>query len=107
MPLARGILTGKFRAEQEVADGHRARLDGQHAERIRLAEDLRPLGKAYEGGMARLALHYSLAPDAISALIPGARTVEQLEANVLASGSPGLSEELRGELARIQAAWNG
>jgi aryl-alcohol dehydrogenase-like predicted oxidoreductase len=107
MPLARGILTGKFRANQEVGQGHRARLDRQHVERIRLAEDLRPLGAEYEGGMARLALHYSLAPDAISALIPGARTEEQLVANVLASGGPGLSEELRARLGRLQAAWNG
>jgi len=107
MPLARGILTGKFHVDQEVAEGHRARLDGKHAERIRLAEDLRPLGLDYEGGLTRLALHYCLAPDAISALIPGARTVGQLEANVLASGGPGLSDELYGELTRIQAAWHG
>lgn len=106
MPLARGILTGKFHADQGVAEGHRARLDGQHAERIRQAEDLRLLGAVYEGGMTRLALHYCLAPDAVSALIPGARTVEQLEANVLASGGPGLSDELSRELVRIQAAWN-
>jgi aryl-alcohol dehydrogenase-like predicted oxidoreductase len=105
MPLARGILTGKFHADQEVADGHRARLDGQHVARIRQAEDLRPLGAAYEGGMARMALHYSLAPDAMSALIPGARTVEQLEANVRASGGSALSAEVCEELARIQAAW--
>jgi aryl-alcohol dehydrogenase-like predicted oxidoreductase len=106
MPLARGILTGKFRAGQEVAEGHRALLDGQHAERIRQADDLRSLAAAYEGGMARLALHYSLAPDAISALIPGARTAEQLEANVLASGRSGLSDELYAEIERIQAAWH-
>jgi aryl-alcohol dehydrogenase-like predicted oxidoreductase len=107
MPLARGILTGKFHADQEVAEGHRARLDGRHAERIRLAEDLRPLGERYEGGLARLAMHYSLAPEAISAIIPGARTVEQLEANVLAAGSAGISDAALRELARIRAAWSG
>ena len=106
MPLARGILTGKFHVDQEVAGGHRARMDRQHLERIRQAEDLRPLSVAHEGGMARLALHYSLAPDAISALIPGARTVAQVEDNVRASGGPGLSTELLDELARIQKAWN-
>jgi aryl-alcohol dehydrogenase-like predicted oxidoreductase len=106
MPLARGILTGKFQAGQEVTEGHRARLDGQHVERIRQAEDLRPVGAVYEGGIARLALHYSLAPEAVSALIPGARTVAQLEENVRASGGPGLSVELREELARIQRTWH-
>lgn len=106
MPLARGILTGKFHAGQAVADGHRARLDGQREQRIRWAEDLRPLGAAYEGGMARLALHYSLALDAISALIPGARTVAQLEENVRASDGSGLSDKLIEELGRIQKAWH-
>ena len=107
MPLARGILTGKFHADQEVEEGHRARLDGRHAERIQQAEALRPLGAKYEGGMARLALHYSLAPDAVSAIIPGARTVAQLEENVRASGAPGLSAELRAELERLQEGWHG
>lgn len=106
MPLARGILTGKFHPDREVAEGHRARLDGEAAERIRQAELLRPLGEAYEGGMTRLALHYSLAPDVISAIIPGARTIEQLETNVLASGGPGLSDELCEQLARVQEIWH-
>jgi aryl-alcohol dehydrogenase-like predicted oxidoreductase len=106
MPLARGILTGKFQAGQEVGEGHRARLDGEHRRRILQAEDLRALGASYEGGMARMALHYSLAPSAVSALIPGARTTAQLEENVRASGGSGLSTELREELAQIQGAWN-
>ena len=107
MPLARGILTGKFHADQKVADGHRARLDGQHAERVRQAEDLRPLGRKCEGGMTRLALQYSLASEAVSAIIPGARTVAQLEENVRASGHAGLSDELYAELERVQGAWHG
>ncbi len=43
MPLARGILTGKFKPGEEVPDGHRARLDGQHRDRVALAEGLRAL----------------------------------------------------------------
>jgi len=105
MPLARGILTGKYRAGREVAEGHRARLDGQHAERIAMAERLRVLGAAYEGGLTRLALHWSLTPPAISAIIPGARTVEQLEENVRASNGCAVSPGLRGEIERIRAGW--
>jgi aryl-alcohol dehydrogenase-like predicted oxidoreductase len=56
--------------------------------------------------MARLALQYSLAPDAISAIIPGARTIAQLEENVRASGTSGLTDELCAELARLQGVWN-
>jgi aryl-alcohol dehydrogenase-like predicted oxidoreductase len=106
MPLARGILTGKFHAGEELAEGHRALLDGERIKRIHQAEALRPLGDAYEGGMTRLAMHYSLAPEAISAIIPGARTVKQLEENVRASGGPGLSAEVRAEIARIQREWH-
>jgi aryl-alcohol dehydrogenase-like predicted oxidoreductase len=105
MPMARGILTGKFRAGQEVAEGHRARLDGQHDDRIAQAEDLRALGAAYEGGMTRMALHWSLTPPVISTIIPGARTVEQIEENVRASTGCTISPSLRAEIERIRAGW--
>ena len=106
MPLARGILTGKFRSGEEVPDGHRARLDGQHRHRVALAEDLQALDAAYEGGMTRLALHFSLASPAISAIIPGARTIAQLEQNVSASNGCVISPGLRAEIERIRAGWN-
>jgi aryl-alcohol dehydrogenase-like predicted oxidoreductase len=106
MPLARGILTGKFQPGEEVPDGHRARLDGEHGDRLALAEDLRALGAAYEGGMTRLALHFSLAAPAISAIIPGARTIDQLEENVSASNGSIISPGLRGEIDRIRAGWS-
>jgi aryl-alcohol dehydrogenase-like predicted oxidoreductase len=105
MPMARGILTGKFRAGEEVAEGHRARMDGGYGERIAQAEALRPLGEAYEGGMTRLALHWSLTPPAISAIIPGARTVEQIKENVRASNGCAVSPSLRAEIERIRAGW--
>jgi aryl-alcohol dehydrogenase-like predicted oxidoreductase len=105
MPLARGILTGKFPPGKEVPDGHRARLDGQHRDRVALVEDLRALGTAYEGGMARLALHFSLAAPAISTIIPGARTIAQLDENAAASNGCVVSAGLRAELDRIRAGW--
>lgn len=105
MPMARGILTGKFRAGEEVAEGHRARMDGGYGERIAQAEALRSIGEAYEGGMTRLALHWSLTPPAISAIIPGARTVEQIEENVRASNGCVLSPSLRAEIERLRAGW--
>jgi len=96
MPLARGVLTGKFRPGEAVEAGHRALLDGDRmAENIRKAEMLRPIAEAYEGGMTRMAHHFCLAPRAMSAIIPGARTIEQLEENVSASNSYGLPAETR------------
>ena len=105
MPMARGILTGKFHLGQEIAEGHRARLDGQRGDRIAQAEDLRALGEAYEGGMTRMALHWSLSPPAISAIIPGARTAEQIEENVRASNGCLISPSSRVEIDRIRAGW--
>ena len=106
MPLARGVLTGKFQPGDEVPEGHRALLDGDRmVENIRRAEDLRPLGESYEGGMTRLALQFSLTPTAISAIIPGARTFAQLEENVAASNGMGLPLSVRAEVAAISSRW--
>ena len=71
MPLARGVLTGKFHPDQEIPEGHRALMDGQYlSKRIKMVEDLKPISAEYEGGMTRMALHFSLTPKAISAIIP-------------------------------------
>jgi aryl-alcohol dehydrogenase-like predicted oxidoreductase len=106
MPLARGVLTGKFRPGQEVAEDHRARLDGdQMYANIEKAEALRPIGAAYPGGMTRMALHYSLTPQAISAIIPGARTIAQLEENVAASNGVGLPSSVRERIEAVRARW--
>jgi len=106
MPLARGVLTGKFHPGEEVGAGHRALLDGdQVQENIRRAEMLRPIAASAEGGMTRMALKFSLAPEAISAIIPGARTLAQLEENVAASDGVGLSEQVLADIATVQAGW--
>ena len=106
MPLAQGILTGKFRPGEEVPEDHRAHRAYQHMnEQIDMAEDLRPLGSTYKGGMTRLALHFCLTPQAISTIIPGSRTTEQLDENVIASNGSGLSEKTRSEIDRKRAMW--
>jgi aryl-alcohol dehydrogenase-like predicted oxidoreductase len=106
MPLARGVLTGKFHPGQEVSGDHRATLDGDRMwENVRRAESLRPIAETYEGGMTRLAHHFSLTPRAISAIIPGARTFAQLEENVAASNGVGLAEAVRAEIERVRSGW--
>jgi aryl-alcohol dehydrogenase-like predicted oxidoreductase len=107
MPLARGVLTGKFKAGEEVDPGHRASLDGDRMwENVRRAEDLRSIAEAYPGGMTRMALHFALTPSAVTAIIPGARTVAQLEENVAASNGSGLPLEIREQIAAVRAAWD-
>jgi aryl-alcohol dehydrogenase-like predicted oxidoreductase len=107
MPLARGVLTGKFKIGEEADPGHRATLDGDRMwENVRRAEDLRALADVYPGGMTRMALHFALTPSAVSAIIPGARTVEQLEENVAASNGAGLPVEVREQIAAVLAGWD-
>jgi aryl-alcohol dehydrogenase-like predicted oxidoreductase len=106
MPLARGVLTGKFRSGKDVTSDHRAALDGERAtENIRKAEMLRSTAEAYQGGMTRLAHHFCLTARAISAIIPGARTVNQLQENVSASNYLGLPAPLHAEIERVRRAW--
>ena len=103
MPLARGVLTGKFRPGAPVGEDNRAQLDGdQMVENITRAEALRPIAEGREGGMTRMALQFSLTPKAMSAIIPGARTVAQLEENVAASNGQGLPDTVRAAIARVQ-----
>jgi aryl-alcohol dehydrogenase-like predicted oxidoreductase len=106
MPLAQGILTGKFLPGQEISGDHRAYVAGRRMlKRIELAEDLRPLGEEYDGGLTRLAHHFCLTPRAVSATIPGARTLEQLEDNVSASNRSGVSQEYRVKIDRVRTQW--
>ncbi len=106
MPLARGVLTGKFRTGEEITKEYRASLDGQRAvNRIEMVGDLRPIADRYDGGMTRMALHFSLTPKAISAIIPGARRMDQLEENVKASNGVGLSEDILCKIKQIQENW--
>lgn len=105
MPLARGILTGKFTPGQEVSKDHRATL---MRERLPVLIDRAEAFRALDGreGMliAEIALRYALAPPAVSCIIPGARNREQLAANVQAGDGRPLSEALLREIAAIQKA---
>jgi len=106
MPLARGVLTGKFQINQEIPEGHRALLDRQQlGKRIKMADDIKPIATKYEGGMTRIALHFSLTPKAISAIIPGSRTFEQLEENVSASNGVGLPDHTLEAINHLRAEW--
>jgi aryl-alcohol dehydrogenase-like predicted oxidoreductase len=106
MPLARGVLTGKFSATAGIPANNRAHLDGERGlQRLALVDALRPLGAAYEGGLTRLAHHFCLTPPAMSAIIPGARTLDQLTENVAASNGAGLPTDLLAQLTQLRATW--
>jgi aryl-alcohol dehydrogenase-like predicted oxidoreductase len=120
VPLASGLLTGKFTRESQFAsDDHRA--FNRHGESFDVGEtfsgvdfetgldaveELRPL--VPEGAtLAQLALRWILDFDAVSTTIPGAKTPEQARANAAAAELPPLSRaahEVIAELYRREIA---
>lgn len=107
MPLARGVLTGKFDPGRGVPEGHRASLDGEKAlSRLPRVAELAMRFSDYPGGLTRLALHYALSNSAVSCIIPGARSIDQLEENVAAANGNGLPAEVLDEIERTRAAWS-
>jgi aryl-alcohol dehydrogenase-like predicted oxidoreductase len=82
-PLARGLLSGKFKAGQAIpAEQQWRRPTGDRLQlRLGRIEQLRFLEREGQT-LAQAALRWLLAQPGVHCVIPGARTVEQLEANV-------------------------
>jgi aryl-alcohol dehydrogenase-like predicted oxidoreductase len=112
LPLASGLLGGKMsKATIFAADDHRIyNRDGQcfnvgetfaglpFEKGLELADALRPSVPA-GWTMADFALRWCLDFDAVSVLIPGAKSPEQARANLRASALPSLSAEAHVKLA--------
>ena len=111
LPLASGLLSGKFTVDSTFADNdHRSfNKDGQFfnvgetfagfglAKGAELAEELKPF--VPEGmNMATMALRWILDFDAVSTIIPGASHIEQTQANAAVSDLPVLPTELHEKL---------
>jgi aryl-alcohol dehydrogenase-like predicted oxidoreductase len=111
LPLASGLLSGKFTRETQFAPtDHRAyNRDGQafnvgetfaglpFEKGVELADALRAM--VPEGmTMAQMALRWILDFDAVSVIIPGASSPRQARANVTASDLPPLGPELHRRL---------
>ena len=82
-PLARGLLTGKFRAGQPLSPEEQWRrpTGGELQRRLRRVEQLRFLERDGQT-VAQAALRWILEHPAVHCVIPGARTVDQLRSNV-------------------------
>jgi aryl-alcohol dehydrogenase-like predicted oxidoreductase len=114
LPLASGLLGGKMtKATQFPADDHRNfNRDGQHfnvgetfaglpfAKGVELADALKPLTPA---GLTlpEMALRWCLDFDAVTAIIPGAKSPGQARANARASSLAPLSPALHAQLAEF------
>ncbi len=114
LPLASGLLAGKMtKATTFPANDHRNfNRDGQQfnvgetfaglpfAKGVELVDALKPLVPAGLA-MSDLALRWCLDFDAVSAIIPGAKSPEQARANARASSLPPLGAALHGRLAEF------
>jgi aryl-alcohol dehydrogenase-like predicted oxidoreductase len=114
VPLASGLLTGKFdRNSTFASDDHRAyNRQGEEFDRgetfsgvdyevgLEVVEELRPLVPP-GATLAQLALRWILAFDAVSTVIPGAKTPEQARANAAAADLPAPSPETMERIGEI------
>ena len=114
VPLASGLLSGKFRAETRFeADDHRQfNRQGEafdvgetfsgvpYEVGLAAVEKLRPLVPA-GATLAQLALRWILMDEAVSVVIPGARNPQQALANIAAADLPGLPASTMEAVASI------
>lgn len=97
-PLAGGFLTGKFSRGGRSPEGARRTtfdfppIDRERA--FRIIDAIRPIADAHDASIARVALAWLLHQPAVTSVIIGAKTREQLEDNLAASDLELTSEEL-------------
>jgi myo-inositol catabolism protein IolS len=105
VPLARGLLSGKFTAGQPLPPEQQwRRPKGDQLQlRLRRIEQLRFLEREGQT-LAQAALRWLLNQPGVHCVIPGARTVAQLEANVGAIDGDLTADEL-GRVRELQQEW--
>ncbi|MDQ3322707.1 MAG: aldo/keto reductase family protein [Acidobacteriota bacterium] len=99
-PLGQGVLTGKYKAGQDVPQDSRAANDKMNVfidrlltpEILEAVEKLKPVASAENLSMAQMALAWVLRDERVSSAIIGATKPEQVADNAAASGVK-LSEE--------------
>lgn len=104
-PLARGLLSGKFRSGEAIPAEQQWRRPTGDRLQLRLArvDQLRFLVRDGQT-LAQAALRWLLAQDGVHCVIPGARTVEQLEDNIQAVNGDITAEELA-KVRELQTQW--
>lgn len=96
VPLERGVLSGRFRDAGFAQGDFRSRIfpDDGLAQVNAALDRLDFLAQGEGRSLARSALRFTISHPAVSSVIPGIRTVRQVEDNASASGQPLSTEEL-------------
>lgn len=91
-PLANGMLTGKYNPQSSFTNGDiRSHMPPDYKEGItELADEMK---KKFNTSVAQAALRYVLSFDCVTTVIPGIKTEQQAEENLLASDMGTLSKE--------------
>jgi aryl-alcohol dehydrogenase-like predicted oxidoreductase len=111
-PLARGILTGKYRPGAEFPEGSRAARGDRRIHQTELreesyevAQELRPLAEAHGCTLSQFALAWVLANPVVTSAIVGPRTMEQLEDNLPALEVKLTAEDEAAVDALVPSGW--
>jgi aryl-alcohol dehydrogenase-like predicted oxidoreductase len=102
-PLAKGLLTGKYRKGQKQPDTLRAKyfpkmMSDEHS--LDVVERLIPLAQSAGLSLTHIALSFVIAHPGITAAIIGPRTMEQLD-DLLAGAEATLSDEILDRIDQI------
>src|SRR6202030_3330899 len=98
-PLAGGLLSGKFsRMNPKAADSRRSEIDFPMVDKERtwkILDVMAPIAKAHGCSPARLSLAWLLGKPVVTAVIIGAKRLDQLQDNLAAIELPLTQDELR------------
>lgn len=114
LPLASGLLTGKFRRDATFAENDHRHFnrDGQHfnvgetfaglefQKGVELSEQLTWISKR-RGNMTRASLRWILDHEEVTCVIPGFKTAKQVEDNLEAVNVPSFSKEEKERLEQF------
>ena len=109
VPLASGLLTGKFKPGQKFEEGDHRRqgIPGETFSGVGFksgldaVEELKSLQKSGERSLAQLALSFTLSYDGVTSSIPGAVRREQVLENAKASDLPRLNQNEKDQCATV------
>lgn len=104
-PLARGFLSGKLAegASFEKGDNRAIWPKPLIHKKIQAAERFKPLIPESYSNLGQLAIAYPLASSAVSTVIAGCKTPEQVESNLAVANLPPLDTETLGAINQIQS----